>query len=306
MIKKSDNGITLRIIEHPRFWDGQFLVSHYFHQARLHGHHAAELASRGKGKTTLGAAMLAKRFIIGETIDNTKEVQSFVTANDRTKMMAPNQILTVFVDNIDFCAKNTQFAAHRLKSSNQEMLWKMGYKRKGSDVEYGSRNTVTGVITGVNQDKLNGSRGVLYLIEEAGDKDNYSEEQWLDVQESQAIKKAKEKRVQAYEERMKHPTMVSGAVMYDADNPPQLSTYEMLNHARQAQKMYEGAQRYYDEQNAWYQPENIANGLGYFLPPYAAGKFTKDPTLANGINFGLNMLGTGLLGKGLLLLVETI
>ena len=168
MVKKQEGGPTLRVVQPPNFWDGQFLVSHYFNQARQHGHHAAELASRGKGKTTLGAAMVSKRFIIGETIANTEEIQCFVTAADRTKLMNPNQILAVFVDNIDFCAKTTQFAAHRLKSSNQEMMWKMGYKKSGSDVEYGSKNTVTGVITGVNQDKLNGSRGVLYLIEEAG------------------------------------------------------------------------------------------------------------------------------------------
>ena len=168
MIKKSPSGITQRVVLHPNFWDGQFLVSHYMHQARVHGHHAAELASRGKGKTTLGAAMLSKRFIIGESHDNTQEIQCFVTAADRTKMMNPNQILAVFVDNIDFCAKNTQLDRRRLKSSNQEMAWKMGYLKSGSNVEYGSKNTVTGVITGVNQDKLNGSRGVLYLIEEAG------------------------------------------------------------------------------------------------------------------------------------------
>lgn len=168
LVKKSDNGMALRIVAPPRFWDGQFFVSHYFYQARQHGHHAAELASRGRGKTTLGAAMLAKRFILGETKENKDGVQCFVTAADRNKLMNPNQILTVFVDNIDFCAKNTQFAARRLKSSNQELTWKMGYKKSGSDVELGSKNTVTGVLTGVNQDKLNGSRGVLYLIEEAG------------------------------------------------------------------------------------------------------------------------------------------
>lgn len=168
MIKKSDSGFTQRVVLHPNFWDGQFLVTHYVNQARLHGHHAAELASRGKGKTTLGAAMLSRRFVIGETFDNTEEIQCFVTAADRTKLMNPNQILSVFVDNIDFCAKNTQFDSRRLKSSNQEMSWKMGLNKSGSNVEYGSKNTVTGVITGVNQDKLNGSRGVLYLIEEAG------------------------------------------------------------------------------------------------------------------------------------------
>jgi len=168
MIKKNDTGFTQRVVLHPNFWDGQFFVSHYMHQARVHGHHAAELASRGRGKTTLGAAMLSRRFIIGETADNTQEIQCFVTAADRTKMMNPNQILAVFVDNIDFCAKNTQFSSRRIKSSNQEMAWKMGYLKSGSNVEYGSKNTVTGVITGVNQDKLNGSRGVLYLVEEAG------------------------------------------------------------------------------------------------------------------------------------------
>ena len=168
MIRKNASGLTQRVVMHPNFWDGQFLVTHYFNQARLHGHHAAELASRGKGKTSLGAAMLSRRFEIGETFDNTQEIQCFVTAADRTKLTNPNQILSVFVDNIDFCAKNTQFDRMRLRSSNQEMTWKMGYNKSGSNVEYGSRNTVTGVITGVNQDKLNGSRGVLYLIEEAG------------------------------------------------------------------------------------------------------------------------------------------
>ena len=162
------NGMALRVVAPPRFWDGQFLVSHYFYQARRHGHHAAELASRGRGKTTLGAAMLSKRILIGEGAENKEGVQCMVTAADKTKLMGTNQILDVFVDNIDFCAKHTQFASRRLKSSIQELYWEMGFKKSGSDVAYGSQNSVSGIISGVNQDKLNGSRGVLYLIEEAG------------------------------------------------------------------------------------------------------------------------------------------
>lgn len=165
---ENENGIDIRIVAHPRFWDGQFLMSHYFLQARTHGHHAAELASRGKGKTSFGGGLLAKRCIIGESENNKTEVQCMVTAVDRTKLMDTNQILRVFKDNLDHCAKYTQFASHRLKSSDQEMEWKMGFKKAGSEVEYGSKNSVSGIITGVNQDKLNGSRGVLYLIEEAG------------------------------------------------------------------------------------------------------------------------------------------
>lgn len=167
-VRKNKRGMAQRIMDFSKFWDGQFLMTHYLWQARQEGHHAAELASRGKGKTSLGAAMLAKRFIFGENEDNKEQVQSWATATDRTKLLGENQILSVFIDNIDFCAKNTEFPRPRLQSSRQEMVWRMGYKKADGKVEYGSRNTVQGIITGVNQDKLNGSRGVLYLIEEAG------------------------------------------------------------------------------------------------------------------------------------------
>lgn len=168
LVVKRDDGLEMRATRPPKFWDGQFLVNHYIWQSRLEGHHSAYLASRGKGKTGSGAAMLSKRFIIGESEENRVEVQCMVTAADRTKLIGTNQILDVFIDDIDFCAKNTQFASRRLKSSVQELAWEMGYKKSGSDVAYGSKNTVSGIISGVNQDKLNGSRGVLYLIEEAG------------------------------------------------------------------------------------------------------------------------------------------
>lgn len=168
MVVKREDGLEMRSTRHSKFWDGQFLMSHYVLSARAHKHHAAYLASRGKGKTSFGAATLAKRFIIGESAENRESVQCMVTAADRTKLIGTNQILDVFIDNIDFCAKNTQFASRRLKSSKQELEWEMGYKKSGSDVAYGSQNSVSGIISGVNQDKLNGSRGVLYLVEEAG------------------------------------------------------------------------------------------------------------------------------------------
>lgn len=168
LVERKPSGMSIRVVKHPKFWDGQFLVSHYFNQARVEGHHAIELASRGKGKTSLGAAMLAKRFILGESNDNRKGIQCLVTATDRTKLIGTNQILSVFIDDIDFSAKETQFERARLRSSVQELSWQMGYKLTGSDVKYGSKNEVTGIISGVNQDKLNGSRGVLYIIEEAG------------------------------------------------------------------------------------------------------------------------------------------
>ena len=168
LVVKRDDGLEMRATRHPKFWDGQFFIEHYNFQARRHGHHSAFLASRGKGKTGMGASKLCKRFVIGESAENKTDVQCMVTAADRTKLIGTNQILDVFIDDIDFCAKNTQFASKRLKSSVQELAWEMGYKKSGSEVAYGSKNSVSGIISGVNQDKLNGSRGVLYLIEEAG------------------------------------------------------------------------------------------------------------------------------------------
>lgn len=168
LIVKRKDGLEMRTTKHPKFWDGQFLISHYILQSRMNGHHSAYLASRGKGKTSFAASMLAKRFILGESKENQKEVQCLVTAADRTKLIGTNQILDVFIDYIDFCAKNTFFPSRRLKSSIQEMYWEMGWKNSGSEVAYGSKNSVSGIISGVNQDKLNGSRGVLYLVEEAG------------------------------------------------------------------------------------------------------------------------------------------
>ena len=64
--------------------------------------------------TSLGGALLSKRFILGETSENQSEVQCLVTAADRTKLIGTNQILNVFIDDIDFCAKHAPFDNKRL------------------------------------------------------------------------------------------------------------------------------------------------------------------------------------------------
>jgi len=168
LIKKDRTGKSLRVIDFPNFWDGHLFVTHYLQTARQNGHHAAELASRGKGKSFLGAALLSKRFMLGESRDVRKRVQCVVTAADRKYIYGANQILNMFVNNIDFCANNTQFPNHRLVDSVQSLNWVMGYKDKSSGVRKGSGNSVMGITSGDDQSKLNGTRGVLYLIEEAG------------------------------------------------------------------------------------------------------------------------------------------
>lgn len=168
LIKKLPNGQSVRTIDFPRVWDGQYLVQHYLYNARLHGHHASELSSRGKGKSHLGAGLLAKRFKLGENQQVREKVQSVVTASDKKYIYGPNQILNMFKYYIDFQSQHTQFPRQLLTDSAQLLMWESGFKDKETGVRKGSQNAVIGVTTGVNQDKLNGSRGVLYLIEEAG------------------------------------------------------------------------------------------------------------------------------------------
>ena len=168
LIKKIPNGQSVRTVDFPRVWDGQYLVSHYLYKARLHGHHASELASRGKGKSFFGASLLAKRFKLGENQQVREKVQSVVTASDKKYIYGPNQILNMFKYYIDFQSQHTQFPRQLLTDSAQLLMWESGFKDKETGIRKGSQNAVIGVTTGVNQDKLNGSRGVLYLIEEAG------------------------------------------------------------------------------------------------------------------------------------------
>lgn len=168
LIKKLPNGQSIRTIDFPRVWDGQYLVQHYLYNARLHSHHASELASRGKGKSYMGAGLLAKRFKLGESENVRQKVLSAVTASDRKYIWGPNQILNMFKYYIDFQSQHTQFPRQLLTDSAQALMWESGFKDKETGVRKGTQNAVVGVTTGVNQDKLNGSRGVLYLIEEAG------------------------------------------------------------------------------------------------------------------------------------------
>lgn len=168
LIKKLPNGQSVRTVDFPRVWDGQYLVQHYLHKARLHGHHASELASRGKGKSFMGAGLLARRFKLGESEVVKEKVLSTVTASDKKYIYGPNQILNMFKYYIDFQSQHTQFPRQMLTDSAQLLMWESGFKDKETGVRKGTQNAVIGVTTGVNQDKLNGSRGVLYLIEEAG------------------------------------------------------------------------------------------------------------------------------------------
>lgn len=114
------------------------------------------------------ASMLAKRFILGESEAVNKKVQCVATASERKYIQGANQILDMFQYYIDFCANNTEFPRQRITSSLQNLSWTMGYVDSETNTRRGTENSVIGITSKDDESKLRGSRGVLYLLEEAG------------------------------------------------------------------------------------------------------------------------------------------
>lgn len=112
--------------------------------------------------------MLAKRFILGESKDVNKKVQCVATASERKYIQGANQLLDMFQYYIDFNSNNTEFPRQRLTSSLQNLAWTMGYLDSETLTRRGTENSVIGITSKDDESKLRGSRGVLYLLEEAG------------------------------------------------------------------------------------------------------------------------------------------
>lgn len=167
-IKEDEEGNSIRTLDFPRVWDGHYYKFHYLNQCRHEGHHAMELASRGKGKSYTAAALLAKRFILGESRKVNRKVQCVATASEKKYIQGANQLLDMFQYYIDFCAKNTQFPSRRLASSLQNLQWTMGYIDVNTGARMGTENSAIGITSKDDESKLRGSRGVLYLLEETG------------------------------------------------------------------------------------------------------------------------------------------
>lgn len=162
-----DQKKALRVWDFPEYWEGHNLKFNYIEQARNHGHHGAELASRAKGKSFSLAAMTAKRFILGESPEVNREVKCLITAYQK-EYLTKDGTLNKFQSYIDFCAQNTEFPSRRIKSSLNEMAWKMGYVDLDTNTQKGTLNEVLGVTSKDDESKLRGKRGVLIGIEEFG------------------------------------------------------------------------------------------------------------------------------------------
>lgn len=164
-----------RIVDFPEMWEGIYWRFHYMEQARggglyndfLGGNHGAELASRGKSKSYSMASILTHNFVLGENSTACKEIVSIATAYQK-EYLTKDGVLNKFVSMANFCAEHTQFPRKRLKSSLQDMVWKMGYKDLELDIEKGTQNSVLGVSSKDDESKLRGKRAAFIGIEEFG------------------------------------------------------------------------------------------------------------------------------------------
>ena len=149
-------------------YDADYWFFHYVEQCRAVGMHGANLKRRGCGYSVKASNMLARNFILGDSIKAKEEVFSFAIANEK-EYLTKDGILNKFVSVIDWCATHTPWPRVRsLKDSMNDMHWRMGRKDNARGIEVGVLNEVIGVTLKNDPQKARGKRGALVLWEEAG------------------------------------------------------------------------------------------------------------------------------------------
>ena len=149
------------------FFEGIWWRSLYITTARENGHHAAELAKRGCGKSYFLAAIMSHNLVIGESEESHRRCITVLTAYQKEYLKDDKDgTLSKFVPELTHLSINTPFPRLMLKQSSNEMTWQMGYKDEYGR-NRGSLNQVMGVSAKDDSDKLRGKRGWI-LYEEFG------------------------------------------------------------------------------------------------------------------------------------------
>lgn len=149
------------------FFEGIWWRSLYITSARENGHHAAELAKRGCGKSYFLAAIMSHNLIIGESKESNRRCITVLTAYQKEYLKDDKDgTLSKFVPVLSHLSTHTPFPRLFLKQSSNEMTWQMGYKDDYGKSR-GSLNQVMGVSAKDDSDKLRGKRGWI-LYEEFG------------------------------------------------------------------------------------------------------------------------------------------
>lgn len=112
------------------------------------------------------ASMMAHNLILGENEEVKKRVTTILTAYQKEYLSDKDGTLSKFTPMVDFVRDNTEFPRLLIRNSQQDMFWQMGYK-DDNNITRGSLNSVMGVSSKDDSEKLRGKRGYL-LFEEMG------------------------------------------------------------------------------------------------------------------------------------------
>ena len=158
-----DSGRADRVRDFPFVFEGLYWRAHYLYQARQRGKHAVELAKRGAGKSFYLAGMLAHNLLLGESSKKTSELTSILTAHTNEYLGDKDGTLSKLEPMLTFLAEHTEFP--RLKTGTlKQMFWQMKYVDKKGNIK-GNLNSVMGVSSKDDVDKLRGKRGMFYFEE---------------------------------------------------------------------------------------------------------------------------------------------
>lgn len=153
----------------PSFWDYDAYYYYAIEDAELAGQHMAVMKARKKGYSFKGASMLVRNY---EFIPGSK---NFAIASEQ-KFLIGDGLLTKAWQIMDFVDKNTAWAKQRLKSTAMERT--SGFKVKdefGKETEQGYQSSIIGITLKNDPERIRGTRGKLFLWEEAGKFENLQE-----------------------------------------------------------------------------------------------------------------------------------
>ena len=166
----------VRTDELPECWEGIYWRFHYLDQARYGGLynnwegqvHAAEIASRGKGKSYSLASILERLFTLGIGPGKFSNKRKALIVADLKTYLIDDGTLNKFEEGLIHLQKTTQFPAQKLRESLTNMYWECGWEDSESKTEKGPKNLVLGQAIGDDPDKSRGKRSDWMLGEEFG------------------------------------------------------------------------------------------------------------------------------------------
>jgi len=155
--------VSERFESFPRFYDEDHYYFHKLEEARNTGKHMVVLKARRKGFSYKAAAMLCRNYFLR------KKSKNFVYAGLKEHLEGEDAILTKTWLIMNFVDVHTAWTQPRLK--NGAMAKISGYKErvKGTFVDRGTLNSISGISLKDDPDKVRGKGAELAFYEEAGD-----------------------------------------------------------------------------------------------------------------------------------------